>query len=129
MSLSYTIDEEKRLLLVRADGPVTLDSFRQHWTEVFADPEAMKCSRVFVDVRGAEIQFAGAKFMELTRSLYAPTIRGRRFRVAVVVEGALQFGVARQLQMVADAEHTHRVFFDQDEAMEWLLSEGFQPEL
>lgn len=122
MSLSYRVDAENRLLLVRADGPITLESFRLHWKEVFTDREAMNCSRVLVDVRGAEIKFAGPEIMELTRSVYAPKIRGRRFRVAVVVDGMLQFGVARQLQMVADAEHTHRVFFDRDEAMDWLLN-------
>ena len=124
MSLHYTKDLENKIILVTGEGPLTIDDVRAHWRELFQDPAAMKLPRAFVDVRRADIQFTGPEVMELTRTLYVPKTRGRRFKLAMVVSGMVQFGVARQQQMVAEGEHNHRIFTDAEEAMEWLMLPG-----
>ena len=120
MSLLYTRDLENELVHVKGEGAVTPDVLRQHWDELFNDPDAMRMHRFLVDLRGADLRLTGEQNIDLTRRYFVPRETTNSFWFAFVVSTPLQYGIIRQHHAVAGTAERAAVFYDPSEARAWL---------
>jgi hypothetical protein len=85
------------------------------------DPDVLAIRRTLVDLRQADILFKGSDLDSLIQSIVLPVLNGRDWKTAIVVEKPLQFGVSRQYQVFADRYSKDAIFYDLEEARNWLI--------
>ena len=99
---------------------VTADEVRLHFERLLGDHAAMAIRRSLVVVRLTEAAFNGADMEELVRAVVRPALAGLDWRSAVLPQGPLDFGLARQFGQLADGLVELRTFGTEDEALAWL---------
>jgi len=121
MPITFSVDN--RLGIVRETwiGAVTARDLRSLWTGYMADPEILALRVTYVDLRAASITFAGSQMRSLIKEVVDPVLQGREWLTAIVVSGPLQLGMSRQFQEFADHFSHDAIFFDDQDALEWLM--------
>jgi hypothetical protein len=121
MPITFSVDN--RLGIVRETwiGAVTAQDLRSLWTGYMADPEILALRVTYVDLRAASITFAGSQMRSLIKEVVDPVLQGREWLTAIVVSGPLQLGMSRQFQEFADHFSHDAIFFDDQDALEWLM--------
>ena len=76
-----------------------------------------------VDLRAAEIRFAGQQLDDLVQALVVPKLNGLNWTTALVVNAPIQYGVSRQYQVFAERYSKDSIFNDYNEAEAWLLKQ------
>lgn len=96
MGITYQIDSVDRLVRIHWEGPVDLACVRDHWLRLTADEAALACGRSLADVRQAEFLITGPELDRLVQTLLRPSLQGRAWKTAVLVDAAVQVGISRQ---------------------------------
>jgi len=123
-------DSVRDLVVVRADGDLTLDVILSAIVEVMQHPAFQQRPAVLWDVRGARVEsLRGADLRELLRQ----ERKGRSYRqarMAFLASDDVGFGTARMVDGMAAADPIEvRVFrHDEDAAWDWLTGGEGAPE-
>lgn len=120
--ISYSIDRSLGVILEVWRGRVTAKDLQAYWQAYLADPEVMALRKTLVDLRDAEILFTGEELRSLVASVAIPMIGGRDWKSALLVAKPVQFGVSRQYHVYADSYSQDSIFYDREEALQWLCS-------
>jgi hypothetical protein len=123
MPITYTVDTEQNVVLVTWRGDVTGDEYRAHLRTMLQDPDALRAGRSLTDLREANVLAHGAELNAILDAEALPRLGGRQWKTAVLVSSNVNFGVARQYQILAESENTDGVFRDYAEALAWLLAD------
>jgi hypothetical protein len=123
MPITYTVDKEQNVVLVTWRGDVTGDDYRAHLRTMLQDPDALRAGRSLTDLREANVLVHGAELNAILDAEALPRLAGRQWKTAVLVSSTVNFGVARQYQLLAQSENTDGVFRDYAEALDWLLKD------
>ena len=118
MSLSYTIDANRRLIIVRAGGVLTEDDVTRVREQLRGDPSFDREFDQLFDAREVEdIALSKDGMSRLAdTSILAPAVR-RAFLAATT----LQYGMARMFTTLSEQrQHTTQVFRELEEAESWL---------
>jgi hypothetical protein len=120
MPITYTIDQEKKLITEVWTGEINAECLANYWKRYLDDPEVIALRRTLVDLRQAKILFAGSDLNFLIQSIVLPVLNGRDWKTAIVVEKPVQFGVSRQYQVFAEQYSKDAIFYDIEEASHWI---------
>jgi len=123
MPITYTVDQEQSVVLVTWRGDVTGEDYRAHLRTMLQDPDALRAGRSLTDLRQANVLVHGAELNAILDAEALPRLAGRQWKTAVLVSSTVNFGVARQYQILAESESTDGVFRDYAEALAWLLKD------
>ncbi len=123
MPISYEVDEELDVVLVTWRGDVTVDDYRAHLRAMLQDPDALRSARCLTDVSQANILMSGAQLNAVGNAEAIPRLAGRTWKTAVVVSSAVNYGVARQYQILSESEGSDSVFRNREAALAWLLED------
>jgi hypothetical protein len=118
MSLSYTIDASRRLIIVRAAGVLTETDVNRARERLRHDPTFDRAFDQLFDAREVEdVALSKAGMARLAdTSILAPEVRR-----AFVAATTLQYGMARMFTTMSDQRnHVTQVFRDLDDAEAWL---------
>lgn len=108
--------------IVRAcwDGLVTLKDVRAYWNERVAELKVHPHRWALVDLRTCQVGFSGTDMGSLIHELLKPTMQKSGHRVAILVDGPVQFGTGRQFQAFFGEIGESAVFVSEAEALAWL---------
>ena len=123
MPISYTVDSDRGMVLVTWQGDVTEEEYRAHLREMLRDPEALRTGKCLADVRQANVLMSGAQLNAVANTEAIPRLAGRQWKTAVVVSSTVNYGVARQYEILSDSESSDRVFREFAAALAWLLKD------
>ncbi len=121
MPITYSIDDEKKLITEVWTGEITAECLANYWQRYLENPDVLAIRRTLVDLRQAKILFTGTDMNALIQSIVLPALKGRDWKTAIVVEKPVQFGVSRQYQVFADRYSQDAIFFNMEEARHWLM--------
>jgi hypothetical protein len=121
MPISYTVDKERNVVLVTWQGDVTAEDYRSHLRAMLQDPDALRTGRSLTDLSQANILMSGVELNAVATAEALPRLAGRQWKTAVLVSSTLNFGVARQYQILSESEISDRVFRDRAAALRWIL--------
>lgn len=124
MGITYAVDAEAGVVLERWTGKITATDVAAHWSSMVSDVRVTSCSVDMADIRECEIEFSGEAMRQLVETILEPVFRGRHLKLAVLVQAAVQFGVARQHRAFSGTFAEVAVFTDELEAREWILSQS-----
>jgi hypothetical protein len=123
MPISYTVDKKENVVMVTWKGDVTGDDYREHLRTMLRDPDALRAGRSLTDLRQANVLMSGVELTAIGTAEALPLLAGREWRTAVLVGSPLNFGVARQYQILSQSESTDYVFQDLAAALAWLVKD------
>jgi hypothetical protein len=121
--ISYSIDNSLGVIFEVWSGDITAANLGLYWKTYLANPDVLALRRTVVDLRSANIRFGGNELSALVSDVVIPTLNGRDWKTALVVDRLVQFGVSRQYQAFAESYSTDSIFHDYDEALRWLLEQ------
>ena len=124
MPISYVIDRQKGIIVETWTGDVFAEDLAEYWRGYLADPDVLSIRRTLVDLRRCRIRFTGAQLDGMVDGIVAPALKWRDWKTAIVADGPVQFGVARQYQVYAERYSFDAIFDDPESAVTWLLSSG-----
>lgn len=125
MRHEFEFDAHARELVIRVSGPAEVDGFFAYMAELRTDPRMEGIQKVFVDLSGiTDIDVDVQEVARLGSSQRGQTMGATR--VALLVGGALPFGIARQFGAFADAPGgpERQVFEDEAAAWAWLRAQS-----
>ena len=102
-------------------GDVFADDLAEYWQAYLANPNVLDIRRTLVDLRQSTIHFSGEDLARLITEIVNPTLQGRDWITAIIVEGESQYGVSRQYQVFAERYSRDAIFREYDQALQWLL--------
>ncbi len=120
MPITYTIDREEKIITEVWTGEIQAKCLEEYWKRYLDDPEVLAIRRTIVDLRQATILFKGSDLDVLIQSIVLPALQGRDWKTAIVVETPLQHGVSRQYHAFADRYSKDAIFYNMEEARNWL---------
>jgi hypothetical protein len=119
MPISYSIDNEHRIVRTVWTGEITVADIRNHWLRYLDDAVVMALRRTLTDLRAADVKVSGEEMYELIRDVVVPRLDGVGWKTAILVAQPDQFGVSRQYQAFAHYSQD-AIFHDEDRALAWL---------
>jgi hypothetical protein len=127
MPIFYDIDRKLGIIRERWTGSVTAEDVKLLWTRYLADPEILALRATLADLREATLEFGGAQLRRLVQTVVDPQVQGRDWISAIIVAGPVQLDISRQYQDLADHYSRDAIFFDEHDALEWLLRQRATP--
>jgi hypothetical protein len=124
MPITYWIDSQQQVIFERWSGDVSASDLARYWRGYLADPQVMAIRKTVVDLRESNPTFSGAELAGLIDTIVRPTLAGRDWITAIVVDKPVQFGISRQYQIFAEFYSQDAIFHDLGRASEWVL--GFR---
>ena len=121
MPITFSIDPKLGIIREKWSGVCTIEDLRGLWTIYMSDPEVLALRVSYADLREASITFAGWQMRSLIKAVVDPVLQGRDWLTAIVVSGPIQLGMSRQFQEFADHFSRDAIFFDPQDALEWLM--------
>ena len=121
MPISFTIDNKLGIIRETWSGKVTVEDVRALWSHHVSDPEALALRATLADLRDATIEFGGWQMGRLIETVVDPVLQGRGWITAILVEGPVQLEMSRQFQELADHFSHDAIFFEEHDALEWLI--------
>ena len=123
MPITYTVDKQQNVVLVTWQGDVTEDEYRAHLRAMLQDADALRAGRCLTDLTHATSLLSGSQLNAVANSEAVPLLGGRPWKTAVLVGSTVNYGVARQYQILSESEQTDSVFRSRDAALAWLLED------
>jgi hypothetical protein len=123
MPIHYSIDQSLCLIEERWTGTIAISDLKKFWLHFLEDEQVMEFRRTLVDLRSANLQFTGYELDSLVRSDVIPKLKGLTWISAIVVSEPVQYGVSRQYSVFAGTYSKDSIFFEYEEAKEWLLNQ------
>jgi hypothetical protein len=120
MPITYTIDHDRKLITEVWSGDVRAEDLAAYWKGMLSDPDVLAIRRTVVDLRQAGILFTGLQLRELIQGIVIPTLQGKDWKTALVVERPAQHGASRQYQVFASLYSNDAIFYGVEEAYKWL---------
>lgn len=120
MSVTVTVDAERRELFVLAEGVVTLEVIRAHLLQEYAD--GALGYRELIDARGARVAITSSDVREVVLLVRAAARTGRLGPTAVVVADDDALGLLRTMGTMLDDVAALRAFRDFAAAVDWLTT-------
>lgn len=120
MSIVFRIDEQADLIRSHWSGTISAQDLEDYLRAIIQDEKAMSIRRTLSDVREAEFQFTGAELGGLVKTILVPALKGKDWKVALLVRELVQYGVARQYQAYAFEILTGAIFTDEAAALAYL---------
>ena len=122
MPITYFIDEDLGAVFTTASDVLTEDELLEHKRKVISDPKFKPGFVELSDVRfisDLAISASGLeRFVEIDN---ADSERLEGFKLAIVVSGALEFGMGTMYEMMSrEQDRNVRIFRDLGLAREWL---------
>jgi hypothetical protein len=120
MTVTLTADHARRLLFVRAEGPITLADIRTHLEEertIGGLPY-----RELIDARGYRPSFSSNDVREVVALLRDWGKSSRLGPTAIVVDSDEGYGMIRMLESLVEDVCAVRPFRQPDEAEKWLAN-------
>ncbi len=111
-------DLELQVIFERWSGPITAEDLGRHWRSCLADPAAMALRRTVADLRGATPGFTSAERARLINETVLPTLQGRDWVTAIIVDQPVPFGISRQHQVFAESCSADAIFDEPERALE-----------
>lgn len=121
MPISYTIDSARRVVLERWIGDIYGSDLSEHWRVMTGDPAAMGCRGSLADITECTFHIAGDELSKIIRAVVIPALLSNSWKAAILVNGPVQFGLARQYGAWTDDKHEMAIFSDRESALAWLL--------
>ncbi len=123
MPISYSIDQDRRLILEVWTGDITARVLRSYWRSYLADPQVLEIRRTLVDLRQCNLLLSGIEMWSLVDEVVIPALAGRDWKTAIVVASNDHYGFSRQYQIFAQRYSTDAIFQDRDRALRWILEQ------
>ena len=121
MPITVSIDKKLGIIREMWVGSISAGEVREHWTRLLTDPEALALRASLSDLREASLDFGGWQMRRLIDTVVNPLLQGRDWISAMIVAGPLQLGMTRQYQDLADHYSRDAIFFNEHDALEWLM--------
>jgi len=121
MPITFSIDTRLGIIRETWTGKISAEEVRAHWTRMATDPEALALRASLADLREASLDFGSWQMRRLIDTVVTPLLKGRDWISAMVVAGPFQLGMTRQYQDLADHYSRDAIFFNEHEALEWLI--------
>lgn len=121
MSISYSIDQQRRVIVEVWAGKITRVELRRFWKAFLTDPSVLRLRKSLVDMRQCELAFSGSDLVDEATLSIGPIMDSRTWRTAFVVADSVQHGVCRQFLGYFPDFSQGEVFREPDEALDWLL--------
>jgi hypothetical protein len=118
--ITTKIDHERHLILVRAEGPITLKDIVTHLEEEHF--EGGLTYRELIDARGYFPDFSGADVRSIVALLRSLGNESRLGPTAIIVDTDVGYGMARMAEMLVEDVCAVRPFRKMEEAQEWLAA-------
>ena len=118
MSITATIDHSRKLLFVRAKGPITYDDIRSH-----IEQERLAGGlpyRELIDARGYRPAFSAKDVRSVVALLRQLGGDARLGPTAIIVDSDDGYGMIRMLEILVEDVCAIQPFRQQEEAEEWL---------
>lgn len=123
MPITYAVDKARNLVLVTWRGDVTEEEYRAHLRAMLQDPEALRAGRCLTDLTQSRVLLSGAQLNAIGDSEASRRLAVRPWKTAVLVGSTVNYGVARQYQILSQSESSDSVFRDREAALDWLLKD------
>lgn len=123
MPATRVIDQERHFVHVTWTGEMTPDALRTSAAELITNPEFAAFGRSLSDLRRANINLLGADISSIFSGTIRPNLPHQKWRIALLVEGAFQYGMCRQFLTYTESKIDGEIFTDQDAAIAWLTSD------
>ncbi|HEY4320914.1 MAG TPA: hypothetical protein VGM77_06980 [Gemmatimonadales bacterium] len=123
MPITYVVDPARRVITETWTGTIRIGDLAAYWRGYLADPAVMSCRRTLVDLNGAELDFTGSELSALIQRTI-PTLEGKQWATALLVNDPVQYGTSRQYQAFADLYSKDAIFSDRTAAENWLLRQN-----
>lgn len=120
MGIRHTFDTDRGLVRSFWEGPVTVDDIARYWALRAEEVQTQDQRRALVDLSRCQVQFAGDEMHRLMRSLVKPHFSDRNYRVAILTSDLVQYGTARQFQVIFSDIGECAIFEEEAAALEWL---------
>lgn len=124
MPISYYIHEQLGIIVETWVGDVSASDLAEYWRNYLANPEVLALRRTLVDLRQAHATFTGRELSDLISTIVDPTLQGRHWKTAIVVDKPVQFGLSRQYHAFAEHYSRDAIFSDPASALQWLTRQG-----
>jgi hypothetical protein len=121
MGFTLRVDEELRVVFVKAAGAVTARDLCLNWLELIENPLTSALRRTLVDLRDADISIDLQDLHLLIEQLVRPRIGDTIWTAALIVGNPSSREMAQNFQLLAQSFSRDRVFEDEERALEWLL--------
>jgi hypothetical protein len=120
MPITYTIDQQQKIIFTKWDGVIDATEISRHWTELLADTMALEIRTSIADIRSTDLQFTGDELHTIVLTQVIPALKGRDWTCAIVVAKPVQYGTSRQYQVFAQSYSSDNIFFDYEAGLAWL---------
>ena len=127
MPIAFTIDRKLGIVREYWAGSVTAEDVKELWSHYLSDPEIMGLRATLADLREATLDFGGAQLRRLVSTVVDPQVQGRDWISAIIVAGPVQLEMSRQYQELAENYSRDAIFFDEHDALEWLMRQRASP--
>jgi hypothetical protein len=125
MPIKYSIDKRLGVVFTTASGVLTENELLEHKRKLMSDPEFESGFSELSDVRFiSDLVISPASIETFVEEDTANAERLKGYKLAIVVSGALEFGMGTMYQVMSGENSTNvRIFRDLDQAKEWLQIE------
>ena len=122
MPIEYAIDEDLGVVFATASGVLTEDELLEHKRKVISDPNFKPGFVELSDVRSvSDLAISASGLERFVAQDDSDAERLRDYKLAIVVSGALEFGMGAMYEMMSRANNRDvRIFRDLGLAKEWL---------
>jgi len=121
MPIDYVARPDEGFVEVVWSGTITAHDLRMSWSKILSDPAVLRIGQALTDIRDATLDFSGAELAQVVLTVAVPALNGRAWRSAIIVHDPVQFGVSRQYEAFSAQFGEDAIFFERDEARDWLL--------
>jgi hypothetical protein len=121
MPITFSIDRNFGIIREMWVGRISSGEVSEHWTRLLTDPDALALRASLADLRAASLDFGGWQMRRLIDTVVNPLLQGRDWISAMIVAGPMQLGMTRQYQDLADHYSRDAIFFNDHDALEWLM--------
>lgn len=116
MPIAYQVDERGFIETI-AEGKNTPEDYMSVFRQIGKDPQCEGITRYLFNSSGVELSMTGRQMEALGSRLSSATAS---VKLAVLVASDAHYGVTRMFQVYSEND-TLQIFWDRDEAIEWLL--------
>lgn len=121
MAVTYNIDTDNGVVLVKGDGTVTDQDMIDCAERLRADPDLRPDMPSLCDMRGIESKTTRTGMERVVGILRRTADRREKARSAMLVDKQVTFGLGRMFATLADGvDPEFKVFDDEDAAHVWL---------
>ena len=121
MPITFDIDSNLGIVRESWTGKISAEEVRAHWVRMLTDPEVLALRASLSDLRQASLDFGGWQMRRLIDTVVTPLLNGRDWITAMIVAGPFQLGMTRQYQDHANHYSRDAIFFNEHDALEWLV--------